>query len=245
MAQQRILLGHVKGDKGDPGTNGTNGRNGIDAKIASATATVTPGHLDEPTCTVAMGGETGAQTMTLTFAGLQGPKGDTGSPGPAGSDGAPGKDGAAGAAGKDANIAAVNVTVKPGHSDSPTATATVSGDAGSKTIAITFDGLQGATGPAGAAGAAGPAGPAGPAGQNATTTATATQSANGLMSSDDKKKLDGMTGGAATSVVLADGTTKTIASLLQDNIETIRTALGVATTSKNGLLPKLPSNPNA
>lgn len=230
MAQQRQLLGHVKGDKGDAG------KNGIDAKIASATATVTPGHLDEPTCTVEMGGQPGAQTATFAFAGLQGPKGDAG---PKGDDGAPGKDGAAGKdgvqgpAGRDANISAVNVTVEAGHSESPTATATVSGDAGDKTISLTFKGLQGATGPAG------------PAGQNATTTDTATANANGLMSSADKKKLDAITGGAATSVVLANGTTTTIAAMLQANIETIRTALGVATKSKNGLMPALPSNPNA
>nr|WP_259770471.1 hypothetical protein [Latilactobacillus curvatus] len=46
--------------------------------------------------------------------------------------------------------------------------------------------LKGATGPKGDTGAVGPQGPAG-------STAIATQTANGLMSSADKKKLDGMT----------------------------------------------------
>lgn len=46
--------------------------------------------------------------------------------------------------------------------------------------------LKGATGPKGDTGAVGPQGPAG-------STAIATQTDNGLMSSADKKKLDGMT----------------------------------------------------
>lgn len=50
-------------------------------------------------------------------------------------------------------------------------------------------GSVGPTGPAGAKGATGATGPQGPAG----STAVATQTANGLMSAVDKKKLDGMT----------------------------------------------------
>lgn len=50
-------------------------------------------------------------------------------------------------------------------------------------------GDTGATGPAGPKGDTGAVGPQGPAG----STAIATQTANGLMSSADKKKLDGMT----------------------------------------------------
>ena len=90
MAQQKQLLGHVKGDKGDPGINGTNGKDGKDANIASATGTVTPGHLDDPTVTIEMGGEPGAQTMAFNFAGIQGA---TGPAGPAGPVGPAGKDG--------------------------------------------------------------------------------------------------------------------------------------------------------
>lgn len=48
----------------------------------------------------------------------------------------------------------------------------------------------GQTGPAGPTG---PIGPTGPAGENATTTEVASQTSNGLMSSSDKAKLDGIT----------------------------------------------------
>ncbi|WP_207694527.1 hypothetical protein DOK67_0000298 [Enterococcus sp. DIV0212c] len=51
-------------------------------------------------------------------------------------------------------------------------------------------GATGAVGPQGLKGATGATGPQGPAGANATTTATATQVVNGLMSAADKKKLD-------------------------------------------------------
>ncbi|GGC98397.1 collagen-like protein [Enterococcus wangshanyuanii] len=54
-------------------------------------------------------------------------------------------------------------------------------------------GLTGAQGPQGVPGekgAQGATGPQGPAGTNATTTAAATQTVNGLMSATDKKKLD-------------------------------------------------------
>lgn len=60
----------------------------------------------------------------------------------------------------------------------------------------TIKGEKGDTGPAGpqglkgATGATGATGPQGPAGTNATTTAAATQTVNGLMSAADKKKLD-------------------------------------------------------
>ncbi|MBO0470744.1 collagen-like protein [Enterococcus sp. DIV0242_7C1] len=57
----------------------------------------------------------------------------------------------------------------------------------------TIKGEKGETGPAGPqglTGAQGATGPQGPAGTNATTTAAATQTVNGLMSAADKKKLD-------------------------------------------------------
>ena len=53
-------------------------------------------------------------------------------------------------------------------------------------------GARGATGATGPQGPKGDPGPRGTAGVNATTTAVATQTANGLMSAADKKKLDGM-----------------------------------------------------
>lgn len=91
----------------------------------------------------------------------------------------------------------------------------------------------------------GPAGKDGKDGTNATVTSTATQNANGLMSSADKKKLDTITGGAATSFVLADGSVLDIDALLKAHIATIRSALGVATTSQAGLTPQLPASPSA
>ena len=189
------------GPKGDAGTNGENGAPGKDAKISAVNVTVNPGHSDDPTATAEVSGDAGDQTVSLTFSGLQGAPGADGKQG---ADGAPGKDGAEGAAGKDANITAVNVTVNPGHSESPTAKATVTGDAGDKTIGITFDGLQGATGPAG------------PAGK------------------------DFKPGGTASQLVLGDGSTKDISTFITENIEAIRTALGLATTEHMGLVPQLP-----
>lgn len=54
----------------------------------------------------------------------------------------------------------------------------------------TIKGEKGDVGPAGPKGTTGATGPQGPAGTNATTTASATQTVNGLMSAADKKKLD-------------------------------------------------------
>ena len=58
-------------------------------------------------------------------------------------------------------------------------------------------GARGATGATGPQGPKGDPGPRGTAGVNATTTAVATQSANGLMSAADKKKLDGIAASAS------------------------------------------------
>ena len=228
MAQERQFIGNVKGPKGDPGKDGANGTNGKDAVIATATAKSDASHLDQPTVEVTLGGEPGSQTFDFSFKGLmgpQGPKGDAGAPGAAGS---AGKDGAAGKDGVSVTHEWEGTTLKV-----TSASGTTEAD------------LVGPTGPAGPAGPAGPTGPAGKDGANATTTATATGSANGLMSSADKKKLDAITGGTSASVVLADGTTKTIASLLQEQVGTIRAALGVATKEHDGLMPRLPENPYA
>ncbi|WP_300712590.1 collagen-like protein, partial [uncultured Acetatifactor sp.] len=58
-------------------------------------------------------------------------------------------------------------------------------------------GDTGATGATGPQGPKGDTGPRGLPGVNATTTAVATQSANGLMSAADKKKLDGIAASAS------------------------------------------------
>lgn len=126
MAQQKLLLGHVKGDRGEKG---------IDAKIASATGTVTPGHLDDPTVTIVMGGEPGAQTMDVTFDGIQGPKGETGQVGPKGETGG-----------------YYRPTVTEEGQLSFTA------ENGAAALQQTWD-IKGPVGPAGPAGPVGPAGP--------------------------------------------------------------------------------------
>lgn len=101
--------------------------------------------------------------------GPQGPKGDTGPQGPQGIQGPKGDTGARGATGA--------------------------------TGARGPQGLKGATGatgpqgPKGDKGDRGATGPQGPAGVNATTTAVATASSNGLMSAADKRLLNGLNAG--------------------------------------------------
>ena len=46
--------------------------------------------------------------------------------------------------------------------------------------------------------------------------------------------------GTSSQIVLGDGTTIDISTFLTNNIETIRTALGLATTEHAGLVPQLP-----
>ena len=78
---------------------------------------------------------------------------------------------------------------------------------GSTSSLTVYNGTKGSTGPQGPKGDTGPqgpkgdTGPQGPAGQNATTTAVATTSANGLMSSTMVTKLNGITE-SADSVAL-------------------------------------------
>ena len=51
---------------------GAQGPAGHDAVISSATGVVTPGHKSDPTVSVTVGGELGAQTLDFTFDGIQG-----------------------------------------------------------------------------------------------------------------------------------------------------------------------------
>lgn len=107
-----------------------------------------------------------------TIKGDKGDKGDTGATGPAG--------------------AAATITVGTVTSGD---TATVT-NAGTTTAAkfnfVLPKGPKGDTGATGATGPAGATGPQGPAGQNATTTAVATTTANGLMAAADKIKLNNL-----------------------------------------------------
>lgn len=120
-------------------------------------------------------GDTGATGDT----GPQGPKGDTGNTGATGPQGPAGTNGTNGKDGVTPTIKAANGT-NIGSVGTPAVTASTSGT----TTTFTFNYLKGAKGDKG------------DPGQNATTTAVATQSANGLMSSGDKTKLDGIATGA-------------------------------------------------
>lgn len=149
-------------------------------------------------------------TTTLTVKnGSKGSTGATGAIGPRGPKGASGTSAAwfSGTAVTGTSTSAVTVSVsgsKAGdmYLNSSTYNVYRASAANSWIYVCNIKGATGATGAkgpkgdTGATGAQGPKGPQGPAGINATTTAVATTSANGLMSSADKKKLDGIAAGA-------------------------------------------------
>lgn len=107
MAQQKMLLGHVKGDKGDKGADGKNGTNGKDAVIVSGTVAI-EGDVGVPSGTVTMGGEPGAQTISITLTNIKG------EPGTPGEDGAAGPAGPAGPPGENATTTALASQDAPG-----------------------------------------------------------------------------------------------------------------------------------
>lgn len=151
-------------------------------------------------------GDTGPQGKQ----GVQGPKGDTGATGPQGAQGLKGDTGATGPAGANG----VSCT----HSWNGT-TLTVTSASGTSSANLKGDkGDTGATGPQG------------PAGQNATTTAVATQSANGLMSSGDKTKLDKV---GTYDLILKDTT---------EHASTISKSMDLSAYSSILLVVKLTSN---
>lgn len=190
MAQQKMLIGHVKGDPGNPGA------------VTEATATV-DNQVGEPSVDVQLSGENDAKKINFDFKNLKGEKGETG---PTGSQGPKGN-----------GITSIEKTAG-------------TGDPGTKdTYTIHFDDLEDATFEV-------------YNGQDGDGVYhVATTGSDGLMSHEDKATFDAITGGTSDSLVLADGTTKTIAAILQDNIETIRETLGVVTTEKIGLVPLLPT----
>ena len=158
-------------------------------------------------------GDTGAT-------GAQGPKGATGATGPQGPQGASGTSAAwfSGTAVTGTSTSAVIVSVsgsKAGdmYLNSSTYNVYRASAANSWIYVCNIKGATGATGaqgpkgatgpqgPKGDTGATGPQGPQGPAGINATTTAVATTSANGLMSSAMVTKLNGIATGATKNSI--------------------------------------------
>ncbi|MDT2597837.1 collagen-like triple helix repeat-containing protein [Enterococcus dongliensis] len=107
-----------------------------------------------------------------TIKGDKGDKGDTGATGPAG--------------------AAATITVGTVTSGDTAAVSNAGTTTAAKFNFVLPKGPKGDTGATGPTGATGATGPQGPAGQNATTTAVATTTTNGLMSKTDKIKLDGL-----------------------------------------------------
>lgn len=134
----------------------------VTASTSGTTTTFTFNNLKGATGAQGPKGDTGAT-------GPQGPKGDTGATGPQGATGATGPQGPAGTTPIIKATAGSNI----GSVGTPSVTASTSGT----TTTFTFNYLKGAKGDPGV---------------NATTTAVATQSTNGLMSSADKTKLDNL-----------------------------------------------------
>ena len=199
-----------QGPVGAAGEQGPAGKDGAKGDAGSPGAKGDTGGYYEPSVNddgnLSLTAKNGAPAIATTWnikgpqglQGDQGPKGDRGPEGPPGADGAPGKDGASGKNGAPGAKGDTGGYYEPSVSDEGVLSLIAKN--GAPAVDTTWDikgpqgatGAQGPAGPAGSIGPAGPAGPQGPAGVNATTTDTATSSANGLMSSTDKQLLDSL-----------------------------------------------------
>lgn len=174
-----------KGSKGDTGAQGTAGKNGTNGTSATwFTGTAVTGTSTTAATFAVAGSKAGDMYLNTSTCDVYKAlaanswiyvcniKGDTGAQGEKGATGEKGANGTNGVTPTLKAAAGANI----GVAGAPSVTANTSGN----TTTFTFNNLKGEKGDKG------------DAGKNATTTAVATTAVNGLMSKDDKIKLDGI-----------------------------------------------------